>query len=98
MAAKKQKKTSGGFKWDPVSFDVAEQHVAMVRNGTGIGPMLAKVMPQAIRIMGQVNGLGGLTCPSPPNDPNGVYRVGLDAQGVPQIQKRDPQGVWQPYP
>jgi hypothetical protein len=47
-------------------------------------------MRQAIKLK------GSLTCPSPASDKAGSYRVGVDKNGVPQIQRQDAQGAWQP--
>lgn len=99
--AYKAAKKGGGdqFSWNPVSYDVAKHHVDLARSGARpIGAALAQVMPGAIRTMGPITGLGGLPCPAPSDDPQGVYRVGLDDDGRPQIQRRDAAGVWQPVP
>jgi hypothetical protein len=100
MATKKRKKPTGDhFSWDPVSFEFAKQQVEMARSGAPpIGAALAQMMPHAIRTMGPLMDVGGLTCPAPADDPHGVYRVGLDDAGRPQIQRRDALGVWQPVP
>jgi len=97
MAKPKKPKKSGGsrFDWHPKTYADAKHYVDMARNGTGlIGQELAKVMPQAIRTLGGITGLGGLTCPTPDDDPNGTYRIGLDAEGRPQIQRQNDQGGW----
>ena len=77
MAKAKTKKSGGSkFSWHPVSFAAAKQHVDLARAGTPpIGAALAQVMPQAIRTMGAISGLGGLTCPAPPDDPAGQARA-----------------------
>lgn len=59
---------------------------------------MAQLMPGAIRTMGHLNGLGGLSCPAPPDDRDGIYRVGLDEHGRPEIQRQNGDGAWQPVP
>jgi hypothetical protein len=51
-------------------------------------------MPHVIAWLSQESELGGLECPSPANDPNGKYRVGLDAKGRPEIQRLSDNGKW----
>lgn len=96
-AGGKKKAGAGEFDWAPNSYDIAREHVALARNRTGsIGEVLAGVMPQAVRTMGAVNGLGGLSCPAPENDRQRRYRVGLDADGRPEIQRENDEGDWAP--
>ena len=79
------------FSWHPVSYDVAKMHVDLARSGTPpVGPTLAQTMPPAIRE------LGALKCPAPPEDAEGTYRVGLDLDGLPEIQRLGGDGVWHP--
>jgi hypothetical protein len=91
----KPAKKKGGDKlsWNPTTYAVAKQHVDLARAGTPpIGAALARMMPHAIQTM------GGLTCPAPATDPGGIYRVGLDGKGLPEIQRQDATGGWQPVP
>jgi len=53
-------------------------------------------MPHVIASMGERSQLGGLACPAPVNDPDGTYRVGIDADGRPEIQRLEEAGVWAP--
>lgn len=55
-------------------------------------------MPHVIAWMSQSqqSELGGLECPSPATDPNGTYRIGLDARGRPEIQRLSDKGEWIP--
>lgn len=59
-----------------------------------IDEVLTGMLPDAIRTMGGITGLGDLTCPALADDPGGVYRVGLDHDGRPEIQRRDAEGAW----
>jgi len=97
--AKRRKKGGARFDWYPQNFADAERLVGQARSGeTQLGRTLAAIMPQAIATMGSATGLGGLTCPAPSNDPDGLYRVGLDQAGLPEIQRQDAQGNWQSLP
>jgi hypothetical protein len=58
------------------------------------GIELARAMPHVIAWLSQESELGGLECPSPASDPNGKYRVGLDRQGRPEIQRLSHDGKW----
>ena len=81
------------FSWHPVSFDIAKMHVDLARAGTPpVGPTLAQTLPTAIREMGE------LSCPAPPEDTGGTYRVGLDSGGLPEIQRLDADGMWHSVP
>jgi hypothetical protein len=51
-------------------------------------------MPHVIAWLAHESELGGLECPSPASDPTGKYRVGLDAQGHPEIQRLSNNGKW----
>jgi hypothetical protein len=53
-------------------------------------------MPHVIAWTAEHSELGGLECPAPANDPNGTYRVGIDASGRPEIQRLNEQGAWLP--
>lgn len=51
-------------------------------------------MPHVIAWLSQESELGGLECPPPASDPDGKYRVGLDIQGRPEIQRLSADGKW----
>lgn len=97
MSKRKQHKRGGvTFKWHPTDYDGVRQAVAVARSGVvPVGVGLAQAIGRAIELLAGVGGLGGLECPSPSHDPHGVYRVGLDSQGRPTIQRRDESGAWQ---
>jgi hypothetical protein len=98
-APKRIRRRTGGahFSWAPESFDAAKYAVDMARLKVGPkGAELARVMPHVIAWLGQNSETGGLECPSPAHDPSGRYRVGLDAEGRPQIQRCYERGEWLP--
>lgn len=80
-----------GFEWNPDTYHDAEKHVEMARSRTGVlGKQLSVILPEAVRQKQAMIGPdAGLSCPAPANDPEGEYRVGLDASDEPQIQRRD---------
>lgn len=85
----KRRKAGVSFDWHPTSFADAKQYVDLARSGTvphGVG--FAQAMARAIGMQ------GALECPSPTNDPQGNYRVGLDARGLPVIERQDVSGGW----
>jgi len=72
---------ANGFKWNPGDFNTTVQRVASAQN------MLLREMKNMIRTF------GSLTCPSPPWDPQGAYRVGQGGEDRPEIQKLQPDGM-----
>ncbi|MBZ0116543.1 MAG: hypothetical protein K8H88_06105 [Sandaracinaceae bacterium] len=98
MAAKRRGSGGGaGIEWHPTSHDEVRKQVEAVRAKTGqVGQYLAIYLPQMIRQKQMMMGPdAGLTCPAPPTDPDGEYRVGLDGNGEPEIQRRDADtGAW----
>jgi hypothetical protein len=53
-------------------------------------------MRHVIAYLGQESELGGLECPSPASDARGKYRIGLDSQGRPEIQRMTSKREWIP--
>lgn len=100
MAGKKSGSGGTGVQWQPTSYEDAKKYVDMVRGRTGaLGQQLAMYLPQMIRQVQAMTGHAGLSCPAPTSDAGGEYRVGLDANGEPEIQRRDPDAnVWGPAP
>lgn len=85
------------FSWNPGSFEVASSEVQSARAKVDPhGAELAQVMQHVIAWEGQRSELGGLECPPPPNDPDGTYRVGLNVNGQPEIQRLNESGEWVP--
>ncbi|MEZ4446990.1 MAG: hypothetical protein R3B72_48365 [Polyangiaceae bacterium] len=86
----------GSLEWNPNTFEDAAKYVDMVRNRRGqVGQALARYLPEAIRKMEQATGEAGLSCPSPADDPDTAYRVGLSNAGEVEIQKQHPiSGEW----
>jgi hypothetical protein len=84
-AKKSSKGPSGTFTWNPTSFDAVVTWIGRAK----ANPQICKAMLLAIQA------LGSLTCPSPASDPNGLYRVGVSSQGVPEIQRQE-HGSWIP--
>ena len=95
---RKRRRTGGSrFSWNPASFEAAKCDIDLARQRSGSrGAELARVMPHVIASMGERSQLGGLACPAPVNDPDGTYRVGIDADGRPEIQRLEEAGVWAP--
>lgn len=85
----KRRKAGVTFSWHPTSFEGAKSQVDLARGGTvPLGVALAQAMARAIGLV------GSLECPSPTNDPQGSYRVGLDARSLPVIERQDASGRW----
>jgi hypothetical protein len=53
-------------------------------------------MPHVISSVFESSEVGGLHCPSPASDPDGTYRVAIDAAGRPEIQRLNELGTWVP--
>lgn len=97
--ARRVRRRTGGsrFSWKPDSFDAATSDVVEARTKSGQrGKELARVMPHVIAWVSQDSEIGGLACPAPADDPDGTYRVGLDASGQPEIQRLSEDGTWLP--
>jgi hypothetical protein len=90
MAAKKKSAAGGGkFSWSPKQFEDVCRAVGLARSRSkpfGVGMLEA----MARTIVSQ----GPLACPAPETDPEGKYRVVLDANGIPEIQKQSADGLW----
>jgi hypothetical protein len=96
-ASRSRRRRTGGspFFWSPSSFEAARSDVELARaRSDKRGAELARTMPHVIAWLSQESELGGLECPSPASDRKGTYRVGLDADGRPEIQRLSSNGKW----
>jgi hypothetical protein len=85
--------------WNPGSFKAAVQHVSMARSGSvrhAAALALLRLMTDAIELRVRTGGSPCLSCPPPPDDPEGRYRVALWA-GKPVIERRMESGVWERF-
>lgn len=71
------------FEWKPRDFGTVVQRVTSAK-----GDLLAQMM-------GRLQKSGYLTCPPPPWDPEGVYRVGAAGTRL-EVQRLDEGNKWQP--
>jgi diguanylate cyclase (GGDEF)-like protein len=71
------------FEWKPRDFSTVVQKVTSAK-----GDMLASMMQRLSKT-------GYLTCPPPPWDPDGVYRVGASGTRL-EVQRLDDGSKWQP--
>jgi hypothetical protein len=93
---RRRRRTGGSrFSWKPASFEDARSDIELARQRSGPrGVELARVMPHVIASLGERSKLGGLQCPSPASDSGGTYRIGIDDDGRPDIQRLNDEGVW----
>lgn len=78
----------GDFSWNPHSYKVVLDVVDKIRRGEGKEVMLLDPMRVVIEQFGK------LSCPSPADDPHGLYRVVMDESGLPVIEKQVTGGGW----
>lgn len=96
-APRRRRRRTGGsrFSWNPASFEAAKSEIELARERSGPrGTELARVMTHVIASIGERSELGGLECPCPASDPDGTYRVAIDAAGRPEIQRLNEHGAW----
>lgn len=80
-------KPKANFKWEPATFDAVQLAVASAR---ALTPSMRGKDP----LTTGVKEAQGLFCPSPPHDTKSRYRVGIDREGLPEIQRQDDAGLW----
>lgn len=85
-------KPKSDFKWEPANFEAVQRAVEASRalgpGDRGNDPLITGIKQE-----------NGLHCPSPSHDAGSRYRVGIDREGVPEIQRQDDAtGLWRPIP
>lgn len=80
-------KPKGNFEWAPASFEAVSLAVQSAR---ALAPALRGKDPLTFG----VKEASGLFCPPPSNDSTSRYRVGIDREGLPEIQRQDEAGLW----
>lgn len=82
-------KPKAKFEWDPATFDAVQHAVESARS---LAPSLRGKDP----LTAGVKEAQGLFCPPPSHDTKSRYRVGIDRDGLPEIQRQDDAGLWRP--
>jgi hypothetical protein len=77
------------FVWEPRTFEAVQ---AAVRSARELAP--GQRGKDALTV--GVKESYGLFCPAPPSDASSRYRVGIDREGLPEIQRQDEVGLWRP--
>lgn len=77
------------FVWEPRTFEAVQTAVQSAR-------ALAPGQRGKDALTVGVKESYGLFCPPPSTDSTSRYRVGIDWDGLPEIQRQDDAGLWRP--